>query len=435
MKQAEKKLERRPVRADSGLQLALQRSGKRLFYLKPCLLPCLLLDVVIKERSREEASEADLMLLRCIRLGLRNTASLSRVMGIDVRTQLIQAQGSSLVDGEEGSWRLSEVGAECLQFGVPIRRVRRALRLCAISGRLLPRNAYELPLTLLLEEEMQTKGHTAFIAEPDSVPLSALQDGWQQEKKRLNLADETLEIEQVVSHKPALQHASLALVGDKGVEQAWVLFGRDQECYRPDQVLPMREPFDPNREIRQGSQSDRAGDLLLRGLSKLGLDVQGDLLMNVHGLPHVCVSNASEEWLRKPLVGGARAALCCATRELPGRAITFVPGVDSRALDGYALTIQITDAALCEHLDRYKKADEIWCRLRSERNANFNSTALRTLMAEEFGAEEWPKVQVAIRRFGSKQQIDDWCDVEVETDSACAEEVAEEMEDSRTEPS
>ena len=402
------------AQVSQGLQQALGRAGFRVFYSRPCLLPCLELEVLLKERSREEASEVDLMLLRCLGLGIRSTASLRRLMGIDVRKLLLDAIGRGLVDGSDGTLRLSETGAETLQLGVPVRKVRRALRLCAISGRLLPRSAYELPFDRILEDKVDTSHGIASFAEPEKVSLAALSSGWQDRKHYLNLPDETVAIEQVISHRPAMLHARLALVGKHSADRGWIAFGRSIEEYTVDQVLPLRGPFDPQRRIKDNGQERTVEVTLIEDLRSKGVEVEGGIQLDAFGLPVISIRRASDAWLNSELMPGLRAALACETRCLPGRAVTDLPRL-SKCLDGHALTFRVLDDELCDWLDRYKAAvaavDAHWVRPAQDRERSLE----REVLAQHFDKQEWLLVQTALRRFGARKQ-QEWCDPEPRED-------------------
>ena len=56
--------------------------GHHLFYRRECLLPCLELQVILKERGREELGDISLLLMSLLNRGVHSIESLSRLTGM-----------------------------------------------------------------------------------------------------------------------------------------------------------------------------------------------------------------------------------------------------------------------------------------------------------------------------------------------------------------
>lgn len=379
----------RYVRANDDQQWVIQNLEKkrlRLFYYRNCLLPCLDLQLSMKERSRDELGDADLVLLNLIAEGVTSEKSLSLLTGLaprHINTLLLDMSGRGLVDCEGQKVELGLLGKETVETGVPLRLVKRALRYCAVSSRLLPREAYGVEMEEVDELDMRNANWSDIIPEQQTVPLRGLDLAAYENKHAFNLTDETIAIEALNGYQPCYIRARLCLVGRNRIESAYVQFGRSLTPYSIETVKPLTERFDLNRTYRKVPVKE----LIETELAEAGVELDGGLELDELGLPRVTITSAPDEWLAKNIDAGTPAVLLCGTRAIYARPISAFankPGL----FNGYTLSLHVKneklESAINTLRDLMVMADDFFAMPPRERPTRYMADYLRDNCSEEF---------------------------------------------------
>ena len=319
-----------------------------LFYQRECLLPCLELQAVVKERGRDELGDLVLLVLGLLADGVRSVESLSKLTGVHTRTLeqvLTEQEGSSLIRGSSQGPVLTELGKESLALGIPMRLVQRSLLYCALTCRLLPREAYSLELSPLssLEEKFiafkevlpdpqQLVGlHGAFV---DIADVGVKQD--------VNLPDEALAIENINSYRAAYVRAVLCITGSIRPEAAWVIFGSTPLEYPLEIVKPWMREFNPDEFSWRHQRS--VGQVISDSLREEGAVLQSPLKLDTYGSPVVVLEDATDEWLSSFIGQEDPWVLNCGTSAKPPRPISRFPRRD--VLNGYTMSTYMSNDRL-----------------------------------------------------------------------------------------
>ncbi|GAA4888460.1 hypothetical protein [Ferrimonas pelagia] len=295
------------------------KDGETIYYAKNCMLPILNIKILVKERSREELSDIDLMLFRLIDQGIRSPDSICLLTGLAnklVNRHLEDLLGRDLLCYESGQLSLSELGAESLESGVPVRLVQRAFRYCAVTEQLLPRAAYGLVYSELNELRSPESGrfmkYSHILEESQMVSLAGMDLSGIPSKRALNLTDEAIAFGEVQGYTSGYLQTKLFLVGRKQPERALVAFGKACLEYDANAIISMTQPLD----------EAKLNTILRDELSKDGV-TEFSIRYDAFGLPLVTLEQAGDNWLKRKLEGAQPAILFCQTPQHQAKPVTL----------------------------------------------------------------------------------------------------------------
>ncbi len=328
---------------------SLRANGvEHIFYQKECLVPCMELQAIVKERGRDELGDLVLLVLGLLADGVRSVESLSKLTGVHARTLeqvLTEQEGSSLIRRSSQGPVLTELGEESLALGIPMRLVQRSLLYCALTCRLLPREAYSLELRHLSSLDERFVAFREILPDPQHlVDLhGAFVDIAEPNMKRdVNLPDETLAIESIRSYRAAYVRAVLCVTGSLRPSDAWVIFGSTPLEYPLETVKPWMREFDPDEFSRRHRQS--VGQVISDSLREGGAVLHSPLKLDTYGSPVVVLEDATDEWLSSFLGLEDPWVLICGTSAKPPKPISRFPMRD--VLNGYTMSIYMNNDRL-----------------------------------------------------------------------------------------
>lgn len=327
------------------------RSDEKLFYARDNLLPILNIKMLVKERSREELSDTDLIVLKLIELGIISVESITLFTGLAnklVEKHLAELVGRSFVISEKKNLTLTEIGKETLELGVPIRLVQRAFRYCAVAEELLPRDAYDLVYTEIanLRSESATKAirFSHVLDEKQMVSLAGLDLSAIDSKRAVNITDEAMAFSEMVGYSSGYLQTRLFLVGVDKPERALVSFGNVFWEYDLDDILLSIQQLDKGKALQQLSVQ----------LSRDGLG-DAEVSFDEFGLPIIKILHANKNWLTKKLESSIQAILLCGTEQQLAKPV-FLKGRD---LNGHTARFILEDKELQREADLLRQLSDI----------------------------------------------------------------------------
>lgn len=338
----------------------LTAQGNQIVYRRTTLFPVLEANVILRERSREQLGEIEKTILRVIAGGVSAPATLSQLIGISLsRLQplLNELHGRSLTVFEaESGLALTPLGDLSLQHGVQVVDAKRALLLCGLTGRLMPRGAYES--VRLQPADLQKRiRYNGLVEESQEISLSALNISEIKDKRAVNLPDEAIEFVDLVSYQPRFIECIVILYRtDAGSLNAEVHIGDIQlDWVGVDSVITGLEPL--------GYGDDAAPSHVLNNvriaLETAGVVVSGAGRLDHYGNPVFTIKKLVSRTLRaggKPLflyIGTDRnAAIPVSSLRgieniLNGRTITLISA--NEVLSGEVDCIRCVDRAIAEY--------------------------------------------------------------------------------------
>lgn len=175
--------------------------GRNVLFYQEALFPVLCVDVVLLERSREQMSSLELMLLGLLADGVSSLDSIALFTGLSEHradSMLNELLHRGLIEAAgQARYRAAELGRMTLSSGCLTMRTRRRMLLCALTGRPLPAAAYQLPRLGHAELINRRSLPALLLKNADRVPLNALDDGLLARRAEVNLPDEVIAIEGV----------------------------------------------------------------------------------------------------------------------------------------------------------------------------------------------------------------------------------------------
>ncbi|MEZ9868096.1 hypothetical protein [Vibrio sp. 10N.261.51.A4] len=294
-------------------------SDETLFYVRDSLLPILNVKILVKERSREELSDIDLMIFKLIEQGVSSVQSIVTLTGLAeklVTKHLSEMAGRSFVTFIDGRFKLTALGEETLEHGVPIRTVQRAYRYCAVSEQLLPKDAYKLPYTevdkLRSSDFTRTISSNHILEESQLVNLKGLDLSKVSSKRALGITDEALSFDEIIGYSSGYLQTRVFLVGKNKPQRAIVAFGETCVEYDLEGILATVTALNDENIIGNLNEFHQ------RQKVSFG---DGEVTLDEFGLPVVNITRANLDWLSKGLESGQKAILMCGTQALPAKPI------------------------------------------------------------------------------------------------------------------
>lgn len=318
--------------------------GETLFYVRDNLLPILNVKILVKERSREELSDIDLMIFKLIEQGISSVKSVVILTGLAeklVMKHLSEMSGRSFIAFEGERFKLTELGEETLEHGVPIRTVQRAFRYCAVSEQLLPREAYKLPYTEL--DKIRSNDFTRnvksshILEESQLVSLRGMDLSKVGSKRSLGITDEAIAFGDVVGYSSGYLQTKIFLIGRSAPERAIVAFGKTCLEYKLQEILGSINA------LGDGDIVAKLNDLFQREKLSFG---EGEVMIDQFGLPIVNITKANPEWLSKNLESGQKAILMCGTNNLDAKPVGIKGWGKSSNLSGLTIRYKLCEDSL-----------------------------------------------------------------------------------------
>lgn len=221
--------------------------GWNIIYLHAAQFPVLEIQVVLRERAREQMGDIEWAVLNLVKSTPIDINILAALMGFSKHRMIpivIELQGRGLLEERDDRWRLTELGELSLKNGAEVVEVQRALLLCGITGRLMPCEAYDAPRSTVEELGRRMFGRV-LIDDAQTIPTSYLDICDISNKRSVNIPDEALEITRILSHEPRFLSGTLAIYEARGRRrQGEVRFGGASVDWVPvERLIPLIEPI------------------------------------------------------------------------------------------------------------------------------------------------------------------------------------------------
>ncbi|ASK79393.1 hypothetical protein CF386_10050 [Paraphotobacterium marinum] len=322
--------------------------GETLFYVRDNLLPTLNIKVMIKERSKEAFSHIDLMILRLIEQGISSIKSIVVLTALAEKLVIRHVSdmvAKSFVEIIDSKHFLTELGEETLRYGIPIKIVQRAFLYCAVSERLLPRDAYNLsftPIENIREDEFKRKIRENHILEESNiVNLKGLDLSLIKCKYDFNLTDETMEFGNILEYSSGYLQTRIFLAGISHPERAIIAFGKNCVEYELHKALPTIDSFKDSDIVKKLEEFN----LDQEKKSKLTFG-KGNIVLDEFGLPIIKIIRANKDWLSKGIESGHKGILMCGTDEIPAKPIGLRAWGKFSSLSGLTVRYFLTEKSL-----------------------------------------------------------------------------------------
>lgn len=274
----------------------LVSEGAKLIYCHEALYPIIEVQVRLREKSRDQLGDIEKTILAILQTCPASPESVSRLMGVGggkLYPTIIELEGRGLIEQDrKGIFKLSELGQLSIQYGVEIVDVDRALLLCGITGRLLPRNLYSVQRVTPAELKKRAR-YLDLVPEENSIKLSALDLSKIHDRRAVNLTDETMNIIGILEYKPAFLWGILVFYRNKSQQETGeVIFPGETIDWLPKEKLRefILEPLGFSaRKTPQELLSELEDILTSKGVElsqKISLDQYQNPVVSIKSLNH-----------------------------------------------------------------------------------------------------------------------------------------------------
>lgn len=189
------------------------KNNEVILYKKNSFYPCVQIEVITVEKSRDDMGILEMTILKLIKLGITDINQIAILTGFnkaDKLNALIQEMiGYGMVENKSNKLYVSEIGKESISCGHQMIATRASLLLCGITGKLLPRTMYGAK-RVEADELSSCIGFKYLIDEKPTISLESLNlNGI--DKRKYNIKDEVNYISQYLDYTQVFLEADITI--------------------------------------------------------------------------------------------------------------------------------------------------------------------------------------------------------------------------------
>jgi hypothetical protein len=179
------------------------KNNEVIFYKKSSFYPCVQIEVITVEKSRDDMGALEMTILKLIKLGITDIDQIAILTGFnkaDKLNALIEEMiGYGMIQNKSNKLYISEIGKESISCGHQMIATKASLLLCGITGKLLPRVMYGAK-RVESDELSSCIGFKYLIDEKPTISLESLNlNGI--DKRKYNIKDEVTQLSHINSNK------------------------------------------------------------------------------------------------------------------------------------------------------------------------------------------------------------------------------------------
>jgi len=189
------------------------KNSELVVYKKSSFYPCIQIDIVTIEKSREDMGVLEMTILKLINLGISGIMQIAELTGFnksDKLNALINEMiGYGMIELKDQKLYLSEIGKESISCGHQMIATRASLLLCGITGKLLPKAMYGA--TRVEGDELGScLGFKYLIDEEPTISLESLNISGI-DKRKYNIKDEVDYISEYLDYTQVFLEADITI--------------------------------------------------------------------------------------------------------------------------------------------------------------------------------------------------------------------------------
>lgn len=302
-----------------------EKLGESIIYLRDGFYPAIQMNVVLKEKSREQLGDIEKTILGLIGTGLAGIGSLSTSMGISanrLEPLLKELGGRSLIQIEENTLSLRELGKLSLEYGAEVIEVPRSFLLCGLTGDLLPRGIYDAERVPVSSLPKQAR-YGEMLDPALRISLAALDFKEDLNRHDYNIPHEALSVTSISSHEPLFLRGKLIIsICDNGIHHARLVSGASElRIKNADTITGLLEPLGFSM---RDTTPEKALKQIIDGLEKEGLVRVGKAVINQYGNPELTIHHTQPSF-ESTKINGLPILSLLGTKDRKGKPIARFP--------------------------------------------------------------------------------------------------------------
>lgn len=378
------------------------KTGNRVIYLQEAQYPLLEVQVILRERSREQMGHLELTILKLLQISPLQPGALAALLGFSearLYNLVKELQGRSLIGYTLGELGLTRLGMMSVEHGHEVVEVKRALLLCGITGRLMPAATYEQQLDTV---EKLGAYNPVLIDGTQNVPCTNLDDIAQlQDKRAYNLPDEAMEVVEITDYEPKFLRGTLALYKspDKKVQSEFCFADRTIDWLAEHQLISFVEPI----EWRYKGRKDKTAILaeICDSLHQIGCTVVHSEY-DADGNPVVKLGAMTDSALKETIHPGARYQLAFFVGTSQHQAVPTIRFPQKGdLLSGHPLSLEAVDETLQKEINLLREAsDAMDAYYETAFDRREGSVQEHVLTALTSAGYSWEELNTLVQRLG-----------------------------------
>ena len=189
------------------------KNDELIVYKKSSFYPCIQIEVITVEKSREDMGILEMTILKLIKLGISDIVQIAKLTGFnkpDKLNALIDEMiGYGMIEFKNDKLFISEIGKESITCGHQMIATRASLLLCGITGKLLPKAMYGAK-RVEVDELSSCIGFKYSIDEKPTISLESL-DLRGIDKRKYNIKDEVDYISEYLDYTQVFLEADITI--------------------------------------------------------------------------------------------------------------------------------------------------------------------------------------------------------------------------------
>ena len=189
------------------------KNNELIVYKKSSFYPCVQIEVITVEKSREDMGILEMTILKLIKLGISDIEQIAKLTGFNkpdkLHALIDEMIGYGMIELRNNKLFISEIGKESISCGHQMIATRTSLLLCGITGKLLPKAMYGAK-KVEVDELSSCIGFKYLIDEKPTISLESLNlKGI--DKRKYNIKDEVDYVSEYLDYTQVFLEADITI--------------------------------------------------------------------------------------------------------------------------------------------------------------------------------------------------------------------------------
>lgn len=189
------------------------KNDELIVYKKSSFYPCVQIEVITVEKSREDMGILEMTILKLIKLGISDIVQIANLTGFNkpdkLHALIDEMIGYGMIELKNSKLFISEIGKESIACGHQMIATRTSLLLCGITGKLLPKAMYGAK-RVEVDELSSCIGFKYLIDEKPTISLESLNLRGI-DKRKYNIKDEVDYISEYLDYTQVFLEADITI--------------------------------------------------------------------------------------------------------------------------------------------------------------------------------------------------------------------------------
>lgn len=189
------------------------KNDELIVYKKSSFYPCVQIEVITVEKSREDMGILEMTILKLIKLGISDIVQIANLTGFNkpdkLHALIDEMIGYGMIELKNSKLYISEIGKESIACGHQMIATRTSLLLCGITGKLLPKAMYGAK-RVEVDELSSCIGFKYLIDEKPTISLESLNLRGI-DKRKYNIKDEVDYISEYLDYTQVFLEADITI--------------------------------------------------------------------------------------------------------------------------------------------------------------------------------------------------------------------------------